>query len=177
MSPVPTRSAHARYTLSLWSASTAIDSVDPTRSCPSVGALDQGMVTWIATRRPGRWSDGSTRSRKGVAVVAHHDDVARDVRSRVRAPPEVRDVYGVILCHGGPDGRTILPRGVAGFDAPGRIGGAPVERHVDGGGPAVRCVEIIEAHVHAIGVADGAGAHEGLIDVGAERLQRHGRGR
>src|SRR2546425_8958107 len=70
MSPVPTRSAHARYTLSLWSASTAIDSVDPMRSCPSVGALDQGMVTPVATRRPGRWSDGSTRSRKGVAPVA-----------------------------------------------------------------------------------------------------------
>src|SRR2546430_11940018 len=51
LSPVPTRSAHARYTLSLWSASTAIDRVDPMRSCPSVGALDQGMVTWVATRR------------------------------------------------------------------------------------------------------------------------------
>src|SRR2546421_12615892 len=38
-----------RSTLSLWSASTAIDSVDPMRSCPSVGALDQGMVTWVAT--------------------------------------------------------------------------------------------------------------------------------
>src|SRR5438034_6804790 len=40
------------------------------RSCPSVGALDQGMVTPVATRRPGRWSDGSTRSRNGVAPVA-----------------------------------------------------------------------------------------------------------
>src|SRR2546426_12072577 len=70
MSPVPTRSAHARYTLLLWSASTAIDSVEPMRSCPSVGAFDQGMVTWVATRRPGRLSDGSTRARKGVAPVA-----------------------------------------------------------------------------------------------------------
>src|SRR5437016_13155577 len=70
MSPVPTRSAHARYTVSLWSASTAIDRVEPMRSCPSVGAFDQGMVTWVATSRPGRWSDGSTRSRKGVAPVA-----------------------------------------------------------------------------------------------------------
>src|SRR2546427_11961664 len=70
MSPVPTRSAHARYTLSLWSASTASDSVDPMRSCPSVGAFDQGMVTWVATRRPGRGSDGSTRARHGVAPVA-----------------------------------------------------------------------------------------------------------
>src|SRR6266550_486716 len=133
MSPVPTRSAHTRYTLSLWSASTAI--------------------------------------------VADHDDVARHIRSRVRAPAEVRDVYGVILCQGGPDGRAVLPRGIAGFDAPGRISRAPVERHVDGGGPPVRCVEIIEAHVHAVGVADGGRAHEGLIDVGAEPLQRHGRGR
>src|SRR2546423_253717 len=78
-----------------------------------------------------------------AAVVAHHDDVARDVRSRVRAPAEVRDVHGVILCYGGPDGRTILPRGIAGFDAPGRIGRAPVERDVDGRGAPVRCVEII----------------------------------
>src|SRR5256885_12946599 len=70
MSPVPTRSAHARYTVSLWSASTAIDRVEPMRSCPSVGALDQGMVTWVATRRPGRWSEGSTRSRNGAAPVA-----------------------------------------------------------------------------------------------------------
>src|SRR6266581_4066342 len=112
-----------------------------------------------------------------AAVVAHHDDVARDVRSRVRAPAEVRYVYGVILCHGGPDGRTILPRGVAGFDATGRVGRAPVERDVDGGGAAVRCVEIIEAHVHAIGVVDGGRADERLIDVGAEPLQYHGRGR
>src|SRR6266849_10768059 len=70
MSPVPTRSAHAWYTLSLWSASTAIDRVDPMRSCPSVGEFDQGMVTRVATRRPGRLSDGSTRSRNGVAPVA-----------------------------------------------------------------------------------------------------------
>src|SRR5436853_7382508 len=68
MSPVPTRSAHARYTLSLCSASTAIDSVEPMRSCPSVAAFDQGIVTWVATRRPGRWSDGSSRCRKGVAT-------------------------------------------------------------------------------------------------------------
>src|SRR5256712_12375759 len=70
MSPVPTRSAHARSTLLLGGASTAIDSVERMRSCPSVGAFDQGMVTWVATRRPGRLSDGSTRSRKGVAPVA-----------------------------------------------------------------------------------------------------------
>src|SRR5689334_2468531 len=70
MSPVPTRSAQARYTLSLWSGSTAIDKVEPMRSWPSVGALDQGMVTWVATRRPGRWSDGSTRSRNGTGPVA-----------------------------------------------------------------------------------------------------------
>src|SRR6266513_2137524 len=162
MSPVPTRSAHARYTLSLWSASTAIDSVDPMRSCPSVGAVDQ-----VAERG---------RARR-AAVVTHHDHVARHIRSRVRAPPEVRDVYGVILGYGGPDGRTVLPRGVAGFDAPGRIGRTPVERHVDGGGPPLRCIEIIEAHVHAIGVADGGRAHEGLIDVAAKSLERHGRGR
>src|SRR5256885_584418 len=49
------------------------------------------------------------RGPRRAAVVAHHDDVARDVRSRVRAPAKVRYVYGVILCHGGPDGRTILP--------------------------------------------------------------------
>src|SRR2546426_8959552 len=51
-------------------SSTAIDRVEPMRSCPSVGALDQGMVTWVATRRPGRWSEGSTRSRNGVVPVA-----------------------------------------------------------------------------------------------------------
>src|SRR2546427_376081 len=40
------------------------------RSCPSVGALDQGMVTWVPTRRPGRWSEGSSKSRKDVVPVA-----------------------------------------------------------------------------------------------------------
>src|SRR5881398_1339048 len=70
MSPVPARSAHARYTVSLCNGSTAIARVEPMRSCPSVGALDHGMVTWVATSRPGRWSDGSTRFRKGVALVA-----------------------------------------------------------------------------------------------------------
>src|SRR5438128_5864072 len=70
MSHVPTRPAQARYTLSLSTASTAIDRVEPMRSCPSVGALDQGMVTWVATKRPGRLSDGSPRSRKGLAPAA-----------------------------------------------------------------------------------------------------------
>src|SRR5207253_10103543 len=61
---------HTTLFLSLCIASTAIDSVEPMRSCPSVAAFDQGIVTWVATRRPGRWSDGSSRCRKGVAPVA-----------------------------------------------------------------------------------------------------------
>src|SRR5690348_3002618 len=70
MSPFPTRSAQATYTVSLWSGSTAIESVGPMRSWPRVGAFDQGIVTWVATRRPGRLSDGSTRWRNGAVPVA-----------------------------------------------------------------------------------------------------------
>src|SRR5438876_11610401 len=104
-----------------------------------------GVVAGTVVRRVDQVAEGGRAGR--AAVVAHHDDVARHVRSRVRAPAEVRDVYGVILCHGGPDGRAVLPRGVAGFDAPGRVGRAPVERDLDGGGAPVRSVEIIEAGI------------------------------
>src|SRR5206468_12281584 len=40
------------------------------RSCPRVGAFEKTIVRPVATRRPGWLSDGSRRSRNGVAAVA-----------------------------------------------------------------------------------------------------------
>src|SRR5215469_1600303 len=49
MSPLLPLSAQLRYTIELLCGSTAIESVEPIRSCPSVGALDHGIETFFTT--------------------------------------------------------------------------------------------------------------------------------
>src|SRR5439155_160872 len=58
------------YTVELLFGSTAMESVEPIRSCPRVGAFDQGMEMFLTTRRPGNLSDGSFNAWKGLAPVA-----------------------------------------------------------------------------------------------------------
>src|SRR5438270_1439259 len=70
LAPLLPRSAQPTYTVELLFGSTAIESVEPIRSCPSVGAFDQGMEIFLTTRRPGNLSVGSLNARKGVAPVA-----------------------------------------------------------------------------------------------------------
>src|SRR5215469_14018478 len=70
MSPLLPLSAQLRYTIELLCGSTAIESVEPTRSCPRVGALDHGIEAFFTTTRPGNLSEGSVSARKGFAPVA-----------------------------------------------------------------------------------------------------------
>src|SRR5205807_9199458 len=70
MSPLRPRSAQPTYTVELLFGSTAMESVEPIRSCPSVGAFDQGMEMFLTTRRPGNLSDGSFNDWKGIAPGA-----------------------------------------------------------------------------------------------------------
>src|SRR5713226_8357318 len=69
MSPLLPWSAQPTYTVELLLGSTAIDSVEPIRSCPSVGEFDQGIATALTTRRPGKLSDGSFSAWKGFGSV------------------------------------------------------------------------------------------------------------
>src|SRR6266436_6051351 len=70
MSPWLPWSAHPTYTVELLLGSTAIDSVEPIRSCPSVGEFDHGIETALTTSRPGKLSDGSFSAWKGFGSVA-----------------------------------------------------------------------------------------------------------
>src|SRR2546430_9591715 len=65
MSPLLPWSAQPTYTVELLFGSTAIESVEPMRSCPRVGALDHGIETRLTTIRPGNLSDGSFNAWKG----------------------------------------------------------------------------------------------------------------
>src|SRR5260370_40051774 len=66
MSPLLPWSAQPTYTMELLFGSTAMESVEPTRSCPRVGAFDQGMETRLTTIRPGNLSEGSFNAWKGL---------------------------------------------------------------------------------------------------------------
>src|SRR5205823_14391241 len=70
MSPLLPLSAQPTYTIELLFGSTAIESVEPIRSCPSAGALDHGMEAFFTTTRPGSLSEGSVSARKGLAPAA-----------------------------------------------------------------------------------------------------------
>src|SRR5438552_16593103 len=69
MSPLLPWSAHPTYTVELLFGSTAMESVDPTRSCPKVGAFDQGIEARLTTIRPGNLSDGSFKAWNGLGPV------------------------------------------------------------------------------------------------------------
>src|SRR5437763_802749 len=70
MSPLFPLSAQLTYTIALRFGSTAMESVEPMRSCPKAGALDHGIATFFTTTRPGSLSDGSFNARKGFVPVA-----------------------------------------------------------------------------------------------------------
>src|SRR2546430_16997618 len=69
MSPLLPWSAHPTYTVELLFGSTAMESVDPTRSCPKVGAFDQGIDARLTTIRPSTLSDGSFKAWNGLRPV------------------------------------------------------------------------------------------------------------
>src|SRR5260370_11880359 len=65
ITPLRPWSAQPTYTVELLLGSTAMDSVEPIRSCPSAGAFDHGIETPLITSRPGKLSDGSFNAWKG----------------------------------------------------------------------------------------------------------------
>src|SRR5215472_2552374 len=70
MSPLLPWSAQPTYTVELLFESTAMESVDPILSWPSVGAFDHGIDTFLTTRLPVILSLGSFSAWNGLAPVA-----------------------------------------------------------------------------------------------------------
>src|SRR5260370_35639985 len=70
ITPLRPWSAHPTFTVEILLGSTAMDSVEPIRSCPSAGAFDHGIETPLITSRPGKLSDGSFNAWKGFGPVA-----------------------------------------------------------------------------------------------------------